>query len=91
LASCTEEEVIPVWSLNALDGIFDPPLPAEVVVDDVELVELQATPVAPTSMTIPTAAMRIFHDAAIKHSPSFVVRFPSDRCHRHPGACSPFM
>jgi hypothetical protein len=69
LPSWTEEEVIPVWSLKALAGIFDPPLPAEVVAVDEDLVELQATPVAPTSTATPAAAIRTFHDAACNTPP----------------------
>jgi hypothetical protein len=55
---------MPVWSLNALDGIFelaDPPLFDEVSL--AELVELHATAVVATSTSTPTVARRVFHDA----------------------------
>jgi hypothetical protein len=67
LATLTEDEVIPVWSLNALWGIFELPLPPPpplvvlVVVD--ELVELHATAPSATRTTIPIAAVRVFHEA----------------------------
>ncbi|HZM53605.1 MAG TPA: hypothetical protein VFC03_01100 [Acidimicrobiales bacterium] len=62
---------MPVWSLMALAGIDDPPDPLpDVVVVDEELVELQATAVSPTSTTMPSAAVRIFHDAEAKSPPS---------------------
>jgi hypothetical protein len=63
----TELEVMPVWSLKALDGIFEllllPPEP-EVVAVDAVVVELHATAVAATTTTNPIAAMRDFHEAA---------------------------
>jgi hypothetical protein len=57
-------ELIPVWLLKALEGIFDPPfeLPPEPVPDE-EFVELQATRVVASSATAPTATIRLFHDA----------------------------
>jgi len=66
-------EVMPVWSLKALEGIFDPPGPAVVAVLD-ELVELQAAPVAASSTTMPAAAIRIFHDADTNAPPRNSVR-----------------
>jgi hypothetical protein len=54
----------------ALAGIFelpDPPPAAVVAVD--ELVELQAIAVVAISMTIPNAAMRVFHDPEPKAPP----------------------
>jgi hypothetical protein len=49
-----------VWSLKADDGMEPPP--ADVVaVESADLVELQATLPSPTSPTMPSAAMRIFH------------------------------
>jgi hypothetical protein len=70
LATLTDVEVMPVWSLMALAGIGDPPEPPpDVVVVDDELVELQATAVNATSTTVPSAAVRVLHDAAIKSPP----------------------
>ena len=68
LATCTAFEVMPVWSLKALDGIFDPPDPPVVVVDE-ELVELQATAVVATRATTISAAIRVFHSAVPKAPP----------------------
>jgi hypothetical protein len=62
LATLTDVEVMPVWSLNALAGMPDPPPLPEVVFDEDE-VELQATALVATSMTIPRAARRVFPDA----------------------------
>jgi hypothetical protein len=71
------EEVIPVWSLKALEGMDrleepdadDPPPLPDVVVVDAELVELQATTVIPATATIPSAARRVFHGADPKVPP----------------------
>jgi hypothetical protein len=55
----------------ALAGICelpDPPPPVVAAVDD-ELVELQAIAVVAISMTIPNAAMRVFHDPEPKAPP----------------------
>ena len=49
--------------------MVDPVVVAEVVVVDDELVELQATAVVATASTIPSAAMRVFHDAELKVPP----------------------
>jgi hypothetical protein len=61
----TELEVIPVWSLNALAGTAElPPAPPEpeVVVVDAVVVELQATVVAATNASTPSAARRAFRE-----------------------------
>jgi hypothetical protein len=71
LATLTAVAVMPVWSLKALAGIFanGVPPPDEVVLVDEELVELHATAEVATNMTIPSAAMRVFHDAEPKAPP----------------------
>ena len=73
LATRTEVEVIPVWSLKELAGGCGrpdpPPLPAPVVVVLDEFVELQATAVVATNTTIPSAAIRVFHGAEPKAPP----------------------
>jgi len=69
LPTFTSVEVMPVWSLKALAGGGGRPvplLPAAVVVV-VELVELQATPVVATSMTIPSAAKILSPQVFILH------------------------
>ncbi|HEV3366037.1 MAG TPA: hypothetical protein VG054_01135 [Acidimicrobiales bacterium] len=67
----TSVEVMPVWSLKELAGGGGRPVPLlpAVVVLEVELVELQATAVVATSMTIPSAAIRVFHGADPKAPP----------------------
>jgi hypothetical protein len=70
LPTLTVVAVMPVWSLKALAGTARPDaLDAPVVVVDVELVELQATAVVATIVTITSAAMRVFHDAELKAPP----------------------
>ena len=74
LPTLTVVAVIPVWSLKALAGIVLPPFddelpPADVVVVVDELVELQATAVVATTMTIASAARRVFHGAEPKAPP----------------------
>ncbi len=71
LPTWMELEVMPVWSLNALDGIDrpDPVVTPAAVVVEVELVELHATAVVATRATIPSAAMRVFHGAESKAPP----------------------
>jgi hypothetical protein len=81
LATCTVEEVTPVWSLKALLGIGRDAVPLEVppeveldvdaavvVVDD-ELVELHAAPTTATVSTRPSAVDRLFHEAERKTPP----------------------
>ena len=63
LPTWTELEVMPVWSLNALDGIFElPEPPPPEVVDDDDVVELQATAVAAVSSSTPAVARDDFHE-----------------------------
>ena len=67
MPTVTEVEVMPVWSLNALDGILeavDEP-PAAVVVVDVEFVEPQAIAVVASRSTRPAAASRVFPDVRV--------------------------
>jgi hypothetical protein len=76
-ATCTVEEVTPVWSLKALLGIGRDAVPLEVeldveaavvVVDD-EVVELHAAPTTATVSTRPNAVDRLFHEAERKTPP----------------------
>jgi hypothetical protein len=62
LPTVTWFEVIPVWSLKALEGIL---------LDAAEADELIAplTVVVPTTAAIPATAMRIFHEAVRKVPP----------------------
>ena len=54
----------------ALDGIVDSALPLlDVVVAEDELVELQAAAAREASATIPSAAVRVFHDVEPKDPP----------------------
>jgi hypothetical protein len=80
LPTRTVVEVMPVWSLKALAGMVRPLLDevvlppveedaAAVVVVEEDVVELQATAVVPARRTIPSAAMRVFHDAEPKAPP----------------------
>ena len=73
LPTWTLVAVMPVWSLKALDGIGRLPMlavvPPDAVVVVVELVELQATAVAATTVTNASAAKRVFHDAEPKAPP----------------------
>ena len=77
MATVTDVDVTPVWSLNALGGIDEDlpaavvllPDPAVVVVDD-ELVELHAAAPSATTTIMPNAVDRPFHDAERKAPPS---------------------
>ena len=72
MPTATELAVMPVWSLNALAGIFDVdelPLAAAVVVVDDELVEPQATAEVASKSTKPTAARWVFFDVRVMFSP----------------------
>jgi hypothetical protein len=82
LATRTEVAVMPVWSLKALEGIAEFPVPdpePEVVVVDDELVEPQATAVVATATTNPTAPRRVLHVVESKVPPCTV-----DPCTAHP-------
>jgi hypothetical protein len=73
LATLTEVEVTPVWSLKALWGIgrpgtVEPPAAAVVVVDD-ELVELHAAATSATARIMPSAADRLFPETERKAPP----------------------
>ena len=67
MPTVTEVAVIPVWSLKALEGIFDEfyEPPAAVVVVDVEFVEPQAIAVVASRSTRPAAASRVFPDVRV--------------------------
>ncbi len=70
----TADEVMPVWSLNALCGIFEPdlvPPDAEVELEAEALVEPQATAPRASNPAVPHAASRVFHDAERNDPPWF--------------------
>jgi hypothetical protein len=68
LATRTELDVRPVWSLKALAGIFELPDPPPELPEE-ELVELQATDVVATSATMISAVTRVLDSADPKAPP----------------------